>query len=403
MMKKTFIIFALSVLLISCSPASSSESSSEIKEENRITISTMPLEKEYLDKVIDLYNSEVLAEDRIEIVYAENYDPTSVSHSADLIFTNDLRLKRYSLNEYALNLDDTDKVDDNVKSLFVYDDCLLAYPTSFNSGYALYYDSTYFDNESEITLESILEKCEQNNKKFRFSLFNPWYILSFFLSPDYKGLNSFSYEYDNGVAIYDIHYDDNEGARMMEYVASLYSRYKDYFIISDGSFSQYERFERGDIIASIDGSYTDNFEHGDYVLNNVKSTKMPTMSVDGKTYQLGSLGCYYGYFIHKDSNKVTASKKLLDYLLREDVQDLMVKEIGTVPVIESALQNIDESINPLYKGQIAQAPYTSFESLCIEQRGYEIFGDIATAVLTSSLGECDTWLEFLTNQFDLIR
>ena len=102
-------------------------------------------------------------------------------------------------------------------------------------------------------------------------------------------------------------------------------------------------------------------------------------------------------------NKVTASKKLLDYLLREDVQDLMVKEIGTVPVIESALQNIDENINPLYKGQIAQTPYTSFESLCIDGRGYEIFRDIATAVLTSSLGECDTWLEFLTNQFDLIR
>ena len=391
------------MFLVSCSPltsSSSQDSSQNINEENKITISTTDYEKKYLEKIVAAYNNSVLEQDKITVTFSDGYEYLSGNVTSDLLFTNDVLFKQYSLWDIAYNIDDNLLVDENIKNLFTKDDVLYTYPISASTGSVLYYDSNYFSTNN-LTLEFILKTCKQNNKKFHFDLENGWYILSLFLSPDFKGLNSISYTIQGNDVKYHMSYDDEEGASMMEYIHTLYKNYEEYFILTTGGLSNLDLFDANEIIASISLPIYSLFD-SEYVDNHIVSSKLPSFEIDDKIYQMGSLGAYYGYLINKNSSNITTCKKFINFLLNEENQKIMVEDTGFVPLNDDAITDIDE-IDNLLLGQIEQYQYMSIESICIESSVYNALNPIASAVVSGDLKGCSSWLEFLTNQFDLIR
>ena len=149
---------------------------------------------------------------------------------------------------------------------------LYAYPMTSDNGYYLYYDKSIVTDPS--SLEAIVDACLGAGKKFAFELENAWYTASFFIG---VGCESVWETDDDGnfTGIQD-DWNSEKGAIAMKGMQILTK--------TDAYLNSSADFESAAVVTGIWNANTAKDAYGD----NLGVCKLPTFTVDGTTYQLGS-------------------------------------------------------------------------------------------------------------------
>lgn len=197
------------------------------------------------------------------------------------------------------------------------DDQIYAYPMATDNGYFLYYDSSIVSDEEAKTLEGIIAACKKAGKKFGCDLLTGWYTVSFFFArpigedmPICSSVWTPAIEDWGFTDVYDTFNSEN-GLVAMKAMNMLMS--SDAWINTDYMFSN-----TGAMISGFWGAGSAEQTYGD----NLKATKLPTFTVDGQTYQMGSFSGhkYIGCKPQEDPQKAKICEELALYLTSEKAQ-----------------------------------------------------------------------------------
>lgn len=192
-------------------------------------------------------------------------------------------------------------------------DTVWAYPIASNEGYFLYYDKSVISDPS--TLEGIIADCiaaeaaGKTNYYFRFALENAWYTASFFFG---AGCHStWTIDEDGEFIAIDDDFNSDAGLIAMKGMHKLTST-----SIYNSDSDRYDY-----TAAWVTGIWNAN-SAANYYGENLGVCKLPTFTVDGTTYQLGSFSGskLMGVKPQRDSEKAAFLSELALYLTNEECQ-----------------------------------------------------------------------------------
>ena len=184
---------------------------------------------------------------------------------------------------------------------------LYAYPMTSDNGYYLYYDKSIISNPE--SLEDIIAACEANNVKFRYALENAWYTVSFFFA---TGCHSNWIMNENGEFIgVDDNFNSPEGLIAMKGMQKL----------AQSSCYDSDNNVFWNAGAIVTGIWAANYA-AEHFGSNLGVAKLPSFTVDGETYQLGSFSGnkLMGIKPQDDPNKAYVLSLLAEYLTGEKCQ-----------------------------------------------------------------------------------
>ncbi len=185
---------------------------------------------------------------------------------------------------------------------------LYAYPMTSDNGYYMYYDTSIISNPD--SLEDIIAACEANNVKFRYALENAWYTASFFFA---TGCHSnWTMNQDGEFIAVDDNFNSDAGLAAMKGMQKL-AQSKCYDSNAD-IFT-----DAGVVITGIwnAGAAADHFGA------NLGATDLPSFTVDGQSYHLGSYtgNKLMGVKPQTDAKKAAVLSLLAQYLTGEECQN----------------------------------------------------------------------------------
>ena len=203
---------------------------------------------------------------------------------------------------------------------------IYAYPMTSDNGYYLYYDTSIVTNPD--SLEDIIAACEQSGKKFRFALENAWYTASFFFA---TGCTSNWTVDDEGnyTAIADT-FNSAEGIIAMKGMQKLAQ--------STCYDSDADKFDE---CAAIVTGVWNSKAAADHFGANLGATDLPSFTVDGTSYHLGSYSGnkLMGVKPQTDPEKGALLHKLAQWLTNADNQLERFNGFGWGPSSKAAQQN----------------------------------------------------------------
>ena len=185
---------------------------------------------------------------------------------------------------------------------------LYAYPMTSDNGYYMYYNKDIITDPEN--LEKIIEDCEKNNVKIRYALENAWYTASFFFA---TGCTSNWTMDENGQFVsIDDSFNSKEGMAAMKGMQKL-AQSKAYDSNAD-IFT-----DAGVVITGIWNAQAAADHFGD----KLAATDLPSFSVDGKAYHLGSYSGnkLMGVKPQQDAKKGAVLSLLAQYLTGEKCQN----------------------------------------------------------------------------------
>ena len=186
---------------------------------------------------------------------------------------------------------------------------LYAYPLTSDNGYYMYYDKSIISDEDAESLEKIIAACEQNNVKFRYALENAWYTASFFFATGCY--SNWSMDTDGNFTSVDDNFNSDKGLAAMKGMQKL------------AQSSCYD--SNADIFADagvvITGIWNANAA-AEHFGENLGATDLPSFTVDGKSYHLGSYtgNKLMGVKPQSDAKKAAVLALLAEYLTSEECQ-----------------------------------------------------------------------------------
>ena len=144
-----------------------------------------------VQKMIDSFIEQYKGQADFEIILEAQADSGTrdvllgdVQNAADVFSFPDDQLSAMVAGGALAPVPDAQKVSDEMVAEAVaaatVNNTLYAYPMTADNGYFLYYNKNYFTEDDVKTLDSILEICEENDKKFSMELNSGWYMYSFF-------------------------------------------------------------------------------------------------------------------------------------------------------------------------------------------------------------------------------
>ena len=233
-------------------------------------------------------------------------------------------------------------------------DKIYAYPMTSDNGYYLYYDSSIVSEDQAKTLEGIIEACSDAGVKFGYNLTNAWIMAGFFFAQPVGGgapicTSTWTYSEDgkNAIAVND-NFNSANGLVAMKAMNALAN--------SGVWIDQADNFAgTGAIVTGIWNANNAEAEYGD----NMKATKLPTYTVDGKTYQMGSFSGYklIGCKPQEDPAKAKLCSDLALYLTSEEAQLERYYEFQWGPSNVAAQNNQDVMENELLAALLEQNNY----------------------------------------------
>ena len=152
---------------------------------------------------------------------------------------------------------------------------LYAYPMTSDNGYYMYYDTSVISAEDAESMEAIIAACEKAGLKFRYALENAWYTASFFFA---TGCHSnWTMDQDGNYTSVDDDFNSAAGIAAMKGMqklaqSSCYDSNADIFT---------------DAAVVITGIWNANAA-AEHFGANLGATDLPSFTVDGQTYHLGS-------------------------------------------------------------------------------------------------------------------
>ena len=184
-----------------------------------------------------------------------------------------------------------------------------AYPMTSDNGYYMYYDTSIITAEEAESLESLIAACEKANKKFRFALENAWYTASFFFATGCHS-NWTTNEAGEFVSCDDTFASANGLIAMkgMEKLAKSSCYDSDADIFTDA----------GVIVTGIWNADAADAHFG----ANLGVTDLPSFTVDGTTYHLGSYSGnkLMGVKPQTDAKRASVLSLLAQYLTGQECQ-----------------------------------------------------------------------------------
>ncbi len=208
------------------------------------------------------------------------------------------------------------------------DGIMYAYPLTADNGYYMYYDKSLITEDDAESLEKLIEICENNNKLFRFPINNGWYTASFFFATGCK--SEWTVDGNGQFVSYNDTWCSDAGLISMKGMQKLGQSQKhnnDNNIFSDAA-----------VVVSGTWAYNAAIEHfGD----NLGITDLPSFTVDGESYHLGSFTGYkfMGVKPQTDGNKAAVLSLLAAYLTSEECQMQRFNSFGWGPSHKNAQQN----------------------------------------------------------------
>ena len=152
---------------------------------------------------------------------------------------------------------------------------LWCYPMTSDNGYYMYYDTSIISEEDAESLEAIIAACEANGVKFRYALENAWYTASFFFA---TGCHSNWTMDETGTFVsIDDTFNSAEGLAAMKGMQMLAQ--------SPAYDSNADIFTDAGVV--ITGIWNANAA-AEHFGENLGATDLPSFTVDGTTYHLGS-------------------------------------------------------------------------------------------------------------------
>ena len=184
---------------------------------------------------------------------------------------------------------------------------IYAYPMTSDNGYYMYYDKSVVTNPEE--LEAIIADCEKSGKLFRYALENAWYTASFFFATGCH--NTWFMDAEGNYTNVDDDFNSAAGLVAMKGMqklaqSSCYDSNADIFT---------------DAAVVITGIWNANAA-AEHFGENLGVTDLPSFSVDGNSYHLGSFAGYklMGVKPQNDAKKAAVLSLLAQYLTNEQCQ-----------------------------------------------------------------------------------
>ena len=223
---------------------------------------------------------------------------------------------------------------------------IYAFPMTSDNGYFMYYDTSVLTEEDAKDLATIVAKSEAANKKVRFALENAWYTAAFFFA---TGCHHNWTTDENGEFV---SVDDtfNSAAGMtamkgMEILAKSTCYDSNADIFTDAS-------------VVVTGTWNADAAK-EFFGENLGVTKLPSFTVDGQTYQLGSFSGYklMGVKPQTDAKRGAVLQLLALYLTNSENQLARFNAFGWGPSNKEAQANEAVQANVSLTALAAQNAY----------------------------------------------
>ncbi len=229
---------------------------------------------------------------------------------------------------------------------------LYGYPITSDNGYYIFYDKSVVSDEQAKTVEGIIEACKASGRTFAAPIGgNGWYLAGWFFG---TGCDSTWVTDDAGnfISINDTFNSDN----------GLIAAKGIYKIMSSGVWVDADSADAFTAAIPsavlVSGPWNNSVIH-DMLGDNMGAAKMPTYSVDGKSYQIGSFSGskIIGVKPQTDGTKAAALAMLAEYLSGEECQKMRFDALEWGPS-NKALQATDAvQSNVGLAALAAQAPF----------------------------------------------
>ncbi len=242
--------------------------------------------------------------------------------------------------------------DDGAIAAVTAGDALYGYPITSDNGYYIFYDKRYVSDEQAKTVEGIIEACKAAKRNFAAPIGgNGWYIAGWFFG---VGCDSTWVTDDEGnfVSINDT-FNSEKG------LIAAKGLYK---IINSGCWvdsDQISEFEAAIPCAVLVAGPWWNKKAKELLGDNLGAAKMPTYTVDGKNYQIGSFcgSKIIGVKPQTDAAKGAALSKLAQYMSGEECQMQRFTELEWGPSNKNAQTKDEVKANPGLTALAAQSPF----------------------------------------------
>ncbi len=188
---------------------------------------------------------------------------------------------------------------------------IYAYPLTSDNGYLMYYDKSIISDSDADDMTKIISACEKAGKKFRFSLENGWYTASFFFGAGCRSAWTVADDGKTFTAV-DDDFNSDKGVIAMRGMrelatSSCYDNNADIFT------------DAGVVITGIWNADAASKHFG----GNLGATDLPSFTVDGKSYHLGSFSGnkLLGVKPQSDNKRAAVLSLLAQYLTGEECQN----------------------------------------------------------------------------------
>lgn len=234
---------------------------------------------------------------------------------------------------------------------------LWAYPMTSDNGYYMYYDKSIITNPE--SLEQIIADVEAYNaanpespKWIRFALENGWYTASFFFAVDENGNrlchSEWATDTEGKFTALDDNFNSDNGIIAMRGMEKL----------AKSSAYNSDADSDADIAVWINGIWNAN-KAVERLGDNFAATDLPSYTVDGKSYHLGSFtgNKLIGVKPQVDSTRALVLHLLAQYLTNEECQLERFNAFQWGPSNLEAQKSSDVQANPSLAALALQGTY----------------------------------------------
>ncbi len=185
-----------------------------------------------------------------------------------------------------------------------------AYPMTSDNGYYMYYDTSIISEDDAESLEKIIAACEKSGKKIRYALENAWYTASFFFATGCQ--SNWTMDAEGNFNAVDDTFNSPEGLAAMKGMKMLAQ--------STAYDSNADIFTDAAVV--VTGIWNAEAAEAHFGAN-FGATDLPSFTVDGKTYHLGSYtgNKLMGVKPQSDAKRGAVLSLLAQYLTGEECQN----------------------------------------------------------------------------------
>ncbi len=235
---------------------------------------------------------------------------------------------------------------------------LYAYPLTADNGYFMYYDKSIIPESDVDSLEKLIEDCEKAQKYFAFEMnSSAWYLASFFFATGCVSEWTTETDEDGKMQFTSVN-DTFDSANGLISVKGMKKLVDSKFHLSGEDASKAAAFANNAAVV-VTGTWA--FSDIKEILgDNMGVTDLPSFTVDGKEYHLGSFnGCkLMGVKPQTDAVKQAALHQLAQYLTGEQCQLERFNELAWGPSNSNAQKNEAVQANPGLAALIKQNEFS---------------------------------------------